>query len=150
MAEIFPNEGLDYLLGIVPKGGTSPTTLYLGLFTSQTASTVLTAAQTLVSNITEAAFSGYTRIAVASTDWGSAGSQSIWSQTVEAVTASQKSFPACTGTSATAINGFFLSSTSVVSAGICIFASNFSDSTAVASLALGDIIKVTPSFGLGG
>src|SRR5882757_4166054 len=98
MTEIFPNEGLDYLLGLVPKGGTSPTTLYMGLFTSQTASTVLTAAQTLVTNITEAAYTGYTRIAVASTDWGSTGSQSIWSQTVEAVTAAQKSFPAATAT----------------------------------------------------
>jgi len=42
MAEIFPNEGLDYILGVIPKAGTTPTTLYLGLFTSQTASTVLT------------------------------------------------------------------------------------------------------------
>jgi len=150
MAEIFPNEGLDYILGVIPKAGTTPTTLYLGLFTSQTASTVLTQTQTLAANITEAAFSGYTRVAVASTDWGSAGDQTIWTQTVRGVVASQKSFPACTGTSATAINGFFISSTSVVSAGICIWASNFSDSTAIASLALGDIVKVTPTWGFGG
>src|SRR5882757_174878 len=150
MAEIFPNEGLDYILGVIPKAGTTPTTLYLGLFTSQTASTVLTQTQTLAANITEAAFSGYTRVAVASTDWGSAGDQTIWTQTVRGVVASQKSFPACTGTSATAINGFFISSTSVRSAGICIWASNFSDSTAIASLALGDIVKVTPTWGFGG
>jgi len=85
MAEIFPNEGLDYILALSPRLGQPPTTLYLGLFTSQTASTVLTQTQTLAANITEAAFSGYTRVAVASTDWGSAGDQTIWTQTVRGV-----------------------------------------------------------------
>jgi hypothetical protein len=150
MAELFPNEGLDYLLSIVPKGGTSPTTLYLGLFTSQTASTVLTATQTLAANITEASYTGYTRIAVASTDWGTAGAKTIWTQPVRGVDGSQKSFPAATASYSTPINGFFISSTSVVSAGICIWASNFDDITAVSTMAIGDIIKVTPTWGFGG
>ena len=34
MAESFPNEGLDLLLGIVPKGGATLATLYLGLWTT--------------------------------------------------------------------------------------------------------------------
>lgn len=152
MTELFPNEGLDYLLGIVPKGGTTPTTLYLGLFTSQTASTTpaATAVLSTATGVSEAAFTGYARVAVASTDWGSAGNQTIWSQTVEAVTAAQKSFPAATVAYPTAINGFFLATTSGAGTGIAVFYSNFSDVTAVASMAIGDIIKVTPSFGLGG
>lgn len=150
--EIFVNEGLAYLLGVLPKGGSSPATLYLGLFTSQTASTTPAATAVLgasPSGITEATFSGYARVAVASTDWGSVSSgDTVWGQTpVSSVTASQKSFPACTGTSSTAINGFFLCSAS--SSGTLIYASNFDDTTAIASLALGDIVKVTPKFALG-
>lgn len=150
--EIFVNEGLAYLLGIVPKGGSSPTTLYLGLFTSQTASTTPAATAVLgasPSGITEAAYPGYTRVAVASTDWGSVTSgDTVWGQTgVSSVTASQKSFPACTGTSSTPITGFFLASASTQ--GTLIYASNFDDTTAIASLSLGDIVKVTPKFALG-
>lgn len=149
MAEIFPDEGLDYLLGLVPKGGTTPTTLYLGLFTSQTASTVPanTAVLSTPAGITEAAYTGYARVAVASTDWGSISTQTVWSQTgARGVTAAQKSFPAATAAYATAINGFFLASAST--AGVCVFASNFSDTTAIASMAIGDVIKVTATFAL--
>ena len=31
---LWPQEGLDYLMGVVPKAGTTPTTLYVGLFTT--------------------------------------------------------------------------------------------------------------------
>lgn len=40
MAEIIPDEGLDYMLGALLAGATVDTTLYLGLFTSQSATTV--------------------------------------------------------------------------------------------------------------
>lgn len=148
--EIMPNEGLAYLLGIVPKGGTSPTNLYLGLFTSQTASTVITAAQTLAANITEPTYTSYARVAVALTDWGSVvAGDTVWGQTVSSVAASQKLFPANSGsTYSTPINGFFLASAS--SGGVCVYQSSFDDQTAVASLDLGSIVKVTPKFALGG
>lgn len=150
MAEIFTDEGLDYLLGIIPKGGTSPTTLYLGLFTSQTASTVPTSGQTIGAGITEAGYTGYLRVAVASTDWGIPGAKTVWTQPVRGVDGSQKQFPPPTVAYAVAINGFFLSSTSTPGAGNCIWASNFSDSTAVSSMSIGDLIKVTPTWGFGG
>jgi hypothetical protein len=150
--EIFVNEGLAYLLGILPKGGTSPTTLYLGLFTSQTASTTPAASAVLgasPSGITEATYTSYARVAVASTDWGSVTSNdTVWGQTgVSSVAASQKSFPAATASYSTAINGFFLASASTQ--GTLIYASNFDDTTAIATMAIGDIIKITPKYALG-
>lgn len=148
---IIPDEGRDYLLGIFPKAGANPTNLYLGLFTSQTASTVPanTAVLATPSGVTEAAYPGYQRVAVASTDWGAAADQqTIWTINASAVTAAQKSFPAATGTYNTAINGFFLATAST--AGIAIYYANFDDQTAIASMALGDVIKLTPKFGIGG
>lgn len=149
--EIIPDEGLDYLLGLALKGTTQLANVYMGLFTSQTAST--TPASTMVlatpSGITEATYTGYARVAIAQGDWGSAGAATIWSQATRALTSSQKSFPAATAANLSApVNGFFLATAST--AGVCLLASNFDDTTAVASLAIGDIIKVTPKFGLGG
>jgi hypothetical protein len=146
MAEISPDEGLDYILGIVPKNGTNLSTVYIGLFTSATASTV--GASTIVlatpTGITEAAYTGYTRISIAAASWGATGAKTSWSQTGRGTTAGQVSFPAATATYATAINGFFLATAST--AGVCLYQSNFDDTTAVASLAIGDVIKVTPTW----
>lgn len=150
MASIIPDEGRDYLLGIVPKAGTTPATLYLGLFTSATASTVPagTAVLATATGVTEAGYSGYARVSVASTDWGAQAADTIWSVAVRSVTASQKAFGAATATSAIAINGFFLAT--ALTGGIAIYYSNFDDTTAIASLAIGDVIKITPKFGQGG
>ena len=49
MAEIFPNEGLDLIYGIVPKGATGPANTWVGLFTAYTASTVGTSAAVIAS-----------------------------------------------------------------------------------------------------
>lgn len=149
--EITPDEGLDYLLGLAFKGATQPANYYLGLFTSQTASTVPASTMVLAtpSGITEATYTGYARVAVAQGDWGTATGDTVWSQAVRRLLASQKSFPAATAANLSApVNGFFLATAST--AGVCLLASNFDDTTAVASLAIGDIIKVTPKFGLGG
>ena len=40
MAEIFPDEGLDAIMGIFPKNGATLRSFYIGLFTSNTAVTV--------------------------------------------------------------------------------------------------------------
>jgi hypothetical protein len=148
MAEIVPNEGLDYILGVFPKNGSNLTASYVGLFTSQTATTVPAATMVLATptGITEAAFTSYARQSVAAASWGAAGAQTMWSQAGRGVVAGQVTFPAAGAAYATAINGFFLATAST--AGVCLAASNFDDTTAIASLALGDIIKVTPTFGL--
>lgn len=152
MAEIFPNEGLDYLLGIVPKGATTPATLYLGLFTGGSAATVPGATATLAAmggTFSEASGPpSYARVAVAAADWGTVGNQTIWGTAYRSVVAAQKSFQAATAPYATAINGFFLAT--ALTGGVAVYYSNFDDETAIASLALGDIIRVTPKFGLGG
>lgn len=151
MAATFANEGLDYILNVVPGGGTAPATLYLGLFTSQTASTAPLATAVLgasPSGITEAGFEDYVRVAVPAADWADPATETIDGVTAaRVVTAAQKSFAAAGDAYVTAINGFFLAS--AATAGVLIYASNFSDTTAIASLALGDIIRVTPKLGLG-
>lgn len=146
--EILPDEGLDYIISCLLKAGTQPSNLYLGLFTSQTASTVPGASAVLstATGVTEAAYTNYARVAVASGDWGSTGAKTTWSQSGRGTTASQKSFPAATASYSTAINGFFLASAST--AGVALAYSNFDDTTAVATMAIGDIIKVTPTFTL--
>lgn len=150
MAEIVPDEGLDYLINVALKGGTSPANTYLGLFTSQTASTVPAATAVLATStgVTEAGFSGYARVAVPAASWGTTGVKTVWSQTVRGTTAAQASFPAATAAYATPITGFLLASTSTAGVSLCY--SNFDDTQAIASLALGDIIRVTPTYGLGG
>jgi hypothetical protein len=152
MAEICPDEGLDYLISVILKNAGSPANLYLGLFTSQTASTVPAANAVLATatGVAEAAYTSYARVAVPVADWGATGAKTIWSQATRGATAAQKSFPAAGATYATAINGFFLATTSGTGTGIAVYYSNFDDTTAIASLALGDIIRVTPTFGLGG
>jgi len=153
MAEIMPNEGLDYLLGIVPKNGTNLANTYLFLFKGGTASTVPAATAVIgtmggtFAEVTTTDYPGYARVAVASTDWGAAGADTIWTQTVRAVTAAQKSFAAATSaaTPSAAINGFGLATAST--AGVALMYSNFDDTTGVSSLAIGDIIRVTPKFG---
>jgi hypothetical protein len=65
------------------------------------------------------------------------------------VVGSQVSFPAPTTaySPANPICGFFIADAST--AGHAIYYSNFSDTTPVSSLAIGDVIKVTPTFGYG-
>lgn len=148
MAEIVPDEGLDYILSIFPKNGTNLASTWLLLFTSQTASTVpaSTAVLATETGVTEADFTSYARVEVAAGDWGATGAKTIWTQSARGTTASQQSFPAAGAAYATAINGFGIASAST--AGVALMYSNFDDTTAIASLALGDIVRVTPTFGL--
>ena len=72
MATMCPDEGLDIILGQFPKDTvkyTSP--LNLNLFSSQTASTVITHAQT-IANITESAWTNYANQDLAAATWGAA------------------------------------------------------------------------------
>lgn len=138
MAQMMPDEGLDIILGQFPKDTvkyTSP--LNLALFTSQTASTVITHAQAFA-NITETVYTSYARQSLAAATWGAAaerptnlGRQSTYPQVT---------FPTVGATGAT-INGFYITNNGHT---IVIGQANFDDVTAVV-LATNDIIKVTPT-----
>jgi hypothetical protein len=133
---MIPKEGMNVIAGIWPKGGANLTTMYLGLFSSQSPTTVITISQG-IANITDAAFTNYARQAMAAATWGALADWTSGRQT----TYPQVTFPACGVTGAT-INGFFIAD--AVSAGNCIGQSNFSDLTAITLVTL-DVIKVTPT-----
>src|SRR4051812_23185209 len=137
-----PDEGLDLWLGQFPLSTakyTSP--LNLCLFTSQTASTVITHAQTLA-NITETTYTSYARQSLAAATWGALAERptNLGRQT----TYPQVTFPTVGATGAV-INGFHITNNgnTVLFPG----QANFDDVTAV-TLATNDVIKVTPSIAL--
>lgn len=138
MAEIFPVEGLDAILAVIPKNGANYSQLWMGLFTSQTASTVITRAQTLAGNITEPSGGAYARQSIASSSWGS---QTDDTTVGRKVVAGQVTFPTATATWGT-VNGFFIASASA--SGVCIFQANFDDVTAIV-VNTNDVVKVTPT-----
>lgn len=150
VAETFSNEGLDLLLAIFPRGGTNLTTCYLGLFTGATASStpLQTAVLSTFTGVAEAAFTSYARQSIAAASWGAQAAGSGAASGGRQSTAGQVSFPAAGAAYATAINGFFLCDLSSHGTEKGIFYANFDDTTAIATLALGDIVKVTPTFGL--
>lgn len=135
MAEIFPDEGLDAILGIFPKGGTYTSPLQLALFTSQSASTVITSGQT-IANITETTYTSYARQALAAATWGAQGAGTGGRKS----TYPQVTFPTVGATGAT-INGFYITNNGVT---VAICQANFDDGLA-SVLATNDIIKVTPA-----
>lgn len=140
MAELFPDEGLDLLLGYWPKGGATPTTLYIGLFTSQTPSTVPanTAVLSTQTGVTEATGTSYARQSIASGSWGAQAAGTGGRKS----TAGQVTFPAAGSGGWGTVNGFFIADSS--SAGKAFFYANFDDGLAII-VGAGDIIKITPS-----
>lgn len=134
-----PDEGLDFILGQFPFSTakyTSP--LNLALFTSQTASTVITHAQAFA-NITETTYTSYARQSLAAATWGAAAERA--GNTGRQSTYPQVTFPTV-GASGATINGFYVTNNGHT---VCIGQANFDDLTAVV-LATNDIIKVTPVF----
>ena len=143
MAQMCPDEGLDLWLGQFPKNDTRLTTVYLCLFTSHTASTVITHAQTMA-DVTETAFTNYARQSLATATWGALAERptNVGRQT----TYSQITFPTV-GASGATINGFFISDILSTTGDKVVAMANFDDTTAVV-LATNDIIKVTPTLAL--
>jgi hypothetical protein len=140
MAQMCPDEGLDVWLGQYPKNDTRETTANLCLFTSQSASTVITHAQALA-NITEAAYTSYARQSLATATWGALAERptNLGRQTVYP----QVTFPTV-GASGATVNGLFITNganTKVIGQ------ANFDDGLAVV-LATNDVIKVTPTMAL--
>lgn len=145
MAEIFTDEGLDYMLGVLFKAGTVDTTLYVGLFTSQTASTVPARTATggaSPSGWTEmTASSGtYARIAIATGDWGAAATNGSGRRIA---LSAAKQFTGFVG--AAAANGFFLATNSASGAGdTTLFFSNFDSGVARTLATVSDELNITP------
>jgi hypothetical protein len=139
MAQMCPDEGLDFILGQFPFNTakyTSP--LNLALFTSQTASTVITHAQTFA-NITETTYTSYARQSLAAATWGAAAERPT--NLGRQQTYPQVTFPTV-GASGATINGFYITNNGHT---VAIGAANFDDVTAVVLLT-NDVIKVTPTF----
>lgn len=142
MAQMCPDEGLDFWLGQWPKNDTRNTTSYLRLFSSQSSSTVITHAQALA-QITESAWTNYAAQALATATWGALaerptnlGRQSIYPQVT---------FPTV-GASGGTVNGFYLTPDTGPPTKV-IGQANFDDALAVV-LATNDVIKVTPTAAL--
>lgn len=154
MAEIFPDEGLDVILGIFPKGGSNVTTLYVGLFTSSNGGSSVPASSATISSmgsgyaeVSTGEWTTYARCSISAGSWGSVGAKTIWSQSCRGVDGPQVSFTAPTGSYSPTnpMCGFFIAD--ALTGGHAIYYSNFSDNSTISSLALGDVVKVTPTFG---
>jgi hypothetical protein len=140
VAEIFPNEGLDLIFGLAPKGGTGPANTWLGLFTAYSASTVGTSAA-VIASWTECASAGaYARQTISSASWGTVGT----TQSGRGSGAAQVTFSTATAVWGV-VNGFFIGNSATQGAGAVWYAANFDDVTAV-TVNTNDVIKVTPSW----
>lgn len=143
MAEIFPDEGLDHCLGVVFDALAQDTTFHVGLFTSQSATTVPARTATggaVPVGWTEATFTNYARQAISSGAWGSPATNGSGRK----ITGPQVTFPAV-GASGNTVNGFFIATNSASGAGdVIIFFANF-DSGVARVLIIGDVEKVTPA-----
>lgn len=143
MAEIYPDEGLDYCLGVVFDALAQDTTFFVGLFTSQTAATVPTRTATggaVPAGWAEATFTNYARQPIAAGSWGAPSTNGNGRK----ISAPQVTFPAV-GASGDTINGFFIATLVASGAGdTIIYFANF-DSGVARVLITGDIEKVTAS-----
>lgn len=138
-AQMCPDEGLDIVLGQFPFNTakyTSP--LNCALFTSQSATTVLTHAQTFA-NVTETVYTSYARQTLAAATWGAAAERPT--NLGRQQTYPQLTYPTVGATGAT-INGFYITDNAHTKV---IGQANFDDGLAVV-LATNDIIKVTPTW----
>jgi hypothetical protein len=131
MAGVLVNNGEDRMLGLlVNKSGYSLATLQLRLFKSNT-----TPAETdTAGTYTEADFTGYASVQMASADWTltpGAPSQAV---------GAQKSFTSSADQSAQTIYGYYLTENG---SNALVAAERFAASASVANN--GDIVKVTPT-----
>ena len=140
MAETFPQEGLDRLLQINAGGSytSAPTVLWLGLFVSQSATTVI-APTAGMSIVTEPSGYAYVRATILATFWGAA----TFYASGRIVTASQIAFPTAGGVWGS-VNGFFLTPTSGLAAAPILYQANFDDNSQL-PIATYDRVQVAPS-----
>lgn len=172
MAEIFPNEWLAHLIEVVPRANTAsfpvPTALYMGLFTSQSTTTVPSADATLTGSATTPYTTGTSAVVECTTTGGYArttlgANASALQATFPTPTVSGSgmrttapsgvSFPQSTGAYSGTVNGFFVATTASSTGqntGKAVFYANFSDNSSVAVNAAGYTITVAPFYHLDG
>lgn len=147
MANIYPDQGIDTIFGVFPQNGVNFGVLYIGLFTSQSATTVPSRSATsgvIPTGWTEATGANYARQVVTSGDWNAPTTDSSGRK----VTAAQVTFPAAGSGGWGVVNGFFLATQSASGASDkIIFFANFDDEAAV-TINAGDILKITASMTL--
>jgi hypothetical protein len=144
MAEIFVDEGLDKILGIVPKNGAALASLYIGLFTGLTGATVPARTATggaVPAGWTEVTGLNYARQQILAASWGAP----VTDGSGRKITAAQVTFPTAGVGGWTEADGFFLATNSASGGGdVLIFFANFDDTTPI-TCASGGVVKVTPS-----
>ena len=140
MAEIFPDVGIDYIMQYWPKGGGAAEQLKLRLFSSHTATTVITSGQG-TANITESAWTNYVPVTLGTATWGA---QAAGSPNGRKTTYPQVTMGTCGAASGT-INGAYITDNG---GGTVVCMMNFDDLTAV-PLQPNDIIRVTPTLNFG-
>lgn len=159
---VWPQEGLDYLMGVVPKGGSAPSTLYMGLFTTAWSTVqgyglaninvTLNGGTYSVTELSSA--TGYTtRPSLAAATWGAqaAGTVTIGSNTInvrQSTYGSAVTITNSSGSTWTGVNGIFVCTSATVgqasgSGTTVLWYAPFSDGSTV-TLANGDSISVTP------
>lgn len=142
-AELFPDEGLDFLIGVAPrKTNTFPDPAFLFLFTSQTASTVPARGAVLATatGVTEVSGGGYARASIAASNWPAPATSGSGRRST--VADPGISFAESTGAFSNPVNGFGLATAST--AGVAIFYANFDQLAAVTVNAAGYTIRVPP------
>jgi hypothetical protein len=147
MATIFPDEGLDHIMGIFPKNGTNDANLYIGLFTGLTGSTVPARGATggaTPAGWTEVTGSAYSRQTIASASWGAQATNGSGRKS----TAGQVTFTS-SGTWSAADGFFIATKTSSQASDVMIYFTNF-DSGLIRSLVNGDTLKITPTIQMSG
>lgn len=172
MAEIFPNEGLTHLIEIVPRSNTGsfavPTALYMGLFTSQTTTTVPSADATLTGSASSPYTTGTAAVVECTSSGGyarttlgaTAGAlQTTWpapaisGSGMRSTVATGVSFAASTGAYSATVNGFFVcnaASSTGQNTGKTFFYANFSDNSSITVNASGYTITIAPFWHLDG
>jgi hypothetical protein len=165
---VFPQEGLNYLLGVAPRGNAFPATTYLGLFTTSwgtiqgygTANTNITVNSGTypVTELAAVSGIGYARAALVSGTWGAptAGTTVIGANTInvqQSTYGSAQTFTCQSGTWAN-INGIFIATMSGVGSAsnpaaspqaIVLWYAPFADLGTV-TLASGDSLSITPTW----
>jgi hypothetical protein len=144
MAEIFTDEGIDHIHGVWPKNGSNDATLYIGLFTGLTGSTVPARGATggaAPAGWTEVTGVNYARQSIAAGSWGAPATNGNGRK----ITAGQVTFPTAGAGGWDEADGFFIATHNQSEAGdAIIYFANFDDLTP-STLNENDVIKVTPS-----
>ena len=145
MSEIFVDQGLDAILTVFPKNGSNYAFLFLGLFVSQSATTVpartVTDGSSPSTGWSEVTGTAYGRQGVPAGSWGTPSTNGNGRKITTTGTVTMPTAGNAWGT----VNGFFLATASGSLAGSqLVYFANFDDGLSII-VGTNDVIKVTPS-----